>query len=315
MKVAYSDISLASSHQYRKRVEESKDEEIKSTLQLGSQRDTALQALDTTAVEESEEYPLDSKLKSIILALEALTGEKIDISSFNRLNGESQSRPSTIIRSLEYSHRRAEISAHDLSFAAKGSVKSEDGRVVDFSLAFEMSRVSIKSESFKVHLLEKLKDPLVINYEGNELKISSVKHNFDLDLDGKEDSFHFVGEGSGFLALDKNSDGLINNGCELFGPNSGEGFKDLAYYDEDSNGWIDENDSIFKSLKIWTKDENSMNLYTLKQKGVGALYLEKNSSEFTLEVEGDRAAELRESSIFLSEDGGVGTLQEIDLLI
>ena len=33
-------------------------------------------------------------------------------------------------------------------------------------------------------------------------------------------------------------------------------FKDLAEYDEDHNGWIDENDSIFSKLKVWTKDEN-----------------------------------------------------------
>ncbi len=37
----------------------------------------------------------------------------------------------------------------------------------------------------------------------------------------------------------------INDGSELFGTSSGDGFKDLATYDEDENGWIDENDSIF----------------------------------------------------------------------
>ena len=37
---------------------------------------------------------------------------------------------------------------------------------------------------------------------------------------------------------------------KLFGTSSGDGFKDLAEYDEDGNGWIDENDSIFNRLKV-----------------------------------------------------------------
>ena len=37
---------------------------------------------------------------------------------------------------------------------------------------------------------------------------------------------------------------------------TGDGFKDLAMYDEDGNGWIDENDEIFSKLLIWSKDEN-----------------------------------------------------------
>ena len=53
---------------------------------------------------------------------------------------------------------------------------------------------------------------------------------------------------------DFNNDGIINDGKELFGPNSGNGFSDLANYDLDKNGWIDENDTIYDKLRIWTKD-------------------------------------------------------------
>ena len=56
--------------------------------------------------------------------------------------------------------------------------------------------------------------------------------------------------------MDRNGDGKINDGSELFGTKSGDGFKDLASYDADGNGWIDENDAIFSQLKIWTKDED-----------------------------------------------------------
>ena len=67
---------------------------------------------------------------------------------------------------------------------------------------------------------------------------------------------------------------MINDGNELFGTKSGDGFKDLAKYDKDRNGWIDEADDIFDDLRIWTKDEQGNDkLLTLKEAGVGAIYL------------------------------------------
>ena len=65
--------------------------------------------------------------------------------------------------------------------------------------------------------------------------------------DGRKDNISFVQPGSGFLAVDKNNDGKINNGKELFGPNTGNGFDELAKYDSDGNQWIDESDPSLKS--------------------------------------------------------------------
>lgn len=91
---------------------------------------------------------------------------------------------------------------------------------------------------------------------------------FDLDCDGKEEEISSLGKGSGFLALDKNGDGIINDGTELFGTKSGDGFADLAEYDEDGNGWIDEDDGIFSQLRIWTKNEKErMSLFPLRMQG------------------------------------------------
>lgn len=57
------------------------------------------------------------------------------------------------------------------------------------------------------------------------------------------------------MALDVNYDGIINDGRELFGPRTGNGFLELAEFDIDGNNWIDENDPIFEKLRIWTLDE------------------------------------------------------------
>jgi hypothetical protein len=143
------------------------------------------------------------------------------------------------------------------------------------------------------------------------VSISNVKHTFDLDLDGQSDTFSFVGEGSGFLALDKNKDKKVNNGSELFGPKSGNGFNELRAYDTDKNNWIDENDAVFNDLLIWTKDEaGEEKLFTIKEKNVGAIYLGAIETEFDL-----NEALLKESSIYLKEDGDVGTVSEIDLVV
>lgn len=203
-------------------------------------------------------------------------------------------------------------------FSAEGQVKTTDGRSISFNVDIEMSR------EFYAHNQELLKekyiliDPLVINYEGDIAEVSDQKFLFDLNSDGASEEISFVGEGSGFLAIDKNGDGKINDGNELFGTKTGNGFIDLSAYDEDGNGWIDEADKAFGDLKIWTKDsEGNDRLLNLKEAGVGALYLQSARTEFTQKnVEsGEVNGVVRRTGVFLKENGDVGTLQHIDLAI
>ena len=96
----------------------------------------------------------------------------------------------------------------------------------------------------------KMVDPLVINFAGTAAELSDTSFAFDLDNDGSKEEIATLAPGSGFLALDRNGDGVINNGSELFGPNSGDGFADLAALDSDNNGWLHDNDDAFQSLKL-----------------------------------------------------------------
>lgn len=204
------------------------------------------------------------------------------------------------------------------SFATKGIVQTADGRNIDFNMEVSMSRAFMQ-ETNLLEVKEYIKtDPLIINLDSDIASVSDKKFFFDLNADGKEEKISFAGKGSGFLAIDKNGDGKINDGSELFGTSSGDGFRDLAVYDEDGNGWIDENDSIFTKLKVWTKDENGNDfLIDLKKADVGAIYLRNADTQFSLkDDENNLHAEIKKTGIYLREStGAVGTLNHLDLVI
>lgn len=214
----------------------------------------------------------------------------------------------------EYSYEESEFT----SFTASGLVKTEDGREININMNVSMTRsFSAKFSELISTRTTRVTDPLVINLKDFPANLSDVTFLFDLDADGVKEEIHNLGNGSGFLALDKNGDGIINDGTELFGPNSGNGFSDLAKYDEDGNGWIDENDAIFEALKIWTKDLDGNDiLYTLKDQNIGAIYLGSAETNFSLNsiLTNETKGYIRETGLFLYEDGNAGTIQHIDLV-
>lgn len=212
-----------------------------------------------------------------------------------------------------YSYEETE----ETSFSTTGKVRCADGREIDFNIDLYMSRSFSQyiEEEFTISPVEALCDPLVINLEGGIAGVSDTKIRFDLDADGIVDEVSRLNSGSGYLALDKNGDGRINDGSELFGTKSGDGFSDLAAYDRDGNGWIDEADPIFEKLKIWITDENGIErLYSLKDKGVGAIYLGNADTSFDLKsADNVTNARIRKTGVFLYENGMAGTVQHLDL--
>lgn len=204
------------------------------------------------------------------------------------------------------------------AYQAAGLVKTADGRKIGFGVTVEMSRAFCAKYDSLIQEDYICTDPLVINLDTNAAAVTDQKFLFDLDSDGEQEQISFVGEGSGFLALDKNQDGTINDGSELFGTKSGDGFKDLAAYDKDGNGWIDENDEIFHDLKVWTKDtEGNDRLIDLKTAGVGAIYLSSANTEFSLKNEENAQTNgiIRQTGIYLKESGEVSTIQHVDLTL
>ncbi len=204
-----------------------------------------------------------------------------------------------------------------MAFTASGSVQTADGRSIDFNVTMRMSRSFYASSEIHYREGDAKIDPLVIKVDGAGPRLTQRDFLFDLDNDGDQEQISRLLTGSGFLALDKNEDGVINNGGELFGPAMGDGFAELAQYDSDGNRWIDENDAIYDKLRIWMADENGeMKLFALGQKGIGALYLGNVASAFDIRDTGNNSlGTVQSTGIYLKENGQAGTLQHIDLTV
>jgi len=210
---------------------------------------------------------------------------------------------------------------------ASGTVRTKDGRCIDFDLEVAMQRsfeAEYQNDSKGSSLV--LKDPLVLNFDGKAAELADTRFDFDLDSDGKAESVAGLGRSSAFLALDRNKDGVINNGKELFGADSGNGFADLKAYDSDGNNWIDEADAVYADLRVWRPgsegndgkggkaDKAGGQLQTLQEAGVGALWLGSVDSQFSLKDEArETQAQVRQTGLWLSEDGRAGALQQVDL--
>lgn len=203
------------------------------------------------------------------------------------------------------------------AFVSEGKVKTKDGREISFDISFELSRRFEQKYEVYTESSYTLCDPLILNFDGNVAELTDQHFMFDIDGDGNEEEIASLAKGSGFLALDKNSDGKINDGTELFGTSSGNGFKDLEVYDIDGNGWIDEDDEIFSELKIWTKGKNGEDeLISLKDAGIGAINLDSVGTRFSEKSNNNcLMGMIQRTGIFLYENGNSGTIQHVDFAI
>ncbi len=223
--------------------------------------------------------------------------------------GNGQENPGDLMRVTEYQYEKQ---SNQLQFA--GSIELENGQQHKFAFGVSFSQ-EYESISTQVLKREELKDPLVISFSTNPVTLSNKKFDFDIDADQQKDSIAMLGSGSGFLAIDRNGDNKINDGTELFGALSGNGFADLAAYDQDQNGFIDENDDIFNELSVWIKNEGEDKLVSLKDTNIGAIALENVDTPLTIRDGDDKLGLIRKSGFYLNNDGTPGLVQQLDFVV
>ncbi len=304
-----------------------------------------VQSLSLSQTEQMESMPevneLDPQLMVLLKTLEYLTGKKLHVNKINMQNSANNTpslssyshsikNPDNIAEEnilensdtdstepnrkiLTYSER-TRYEHEETTFEAAGIILTSDGKEIDITIELNMSRTFLQTTE---ELNVSYTDPLVINWGGKASDLTETKFEFDLDADGIKEKISMVKPESGaFLAYDRNGDGIINNGNELFGPSSGNGFTELAAFDEDENNWIDENDSVFKNLSVWTKDTSGKDILTaIVDTQIGAIYLNSSATEFNLtKKDNTLLGKTKSTGIYLNNDGSAGTVQQVDLI-
>ncbi|MDY3205838.1 MAG: calcium-binding protein, partial [Arcobacter sp.] len=153
----------------------------------------------------------------------------------------------------------------------------------------ETESIDKKEITKEVFLEEDFCSPLVLDLNGNGINSTRLNESsvyFDMDGDGFKERTAWVENGDGLLVLDKNANGTIDNGSELFGNftaladgnNADDGFSALLQHDENKDGKIDKNDAIYNKLNVWV-DANqdgitdAGELKSLEQAGVASVNL------------------------------------------
>ncbi|WP_148278128.1 hypothetical protein [Desulfobacula toluolica] len=230
---------------------------------------------------------------------------------------ESISTPSKnfIRQPLEVTFREVNtlFEKEEATLFSSGMIRTEDGREINFNIQLQMER-SFKSASEMI-MKNPLIDPIVITFNGSPPEFSDTLFSFDLNADGETEDIASLKKGSGFLALDHDMNGKIDDGTELFGPSTGNGFFELAQFDKDGNMWIDENDEVFERLSIWTPDQaGDYRMISLKQAGIGAISLHSLKTGFSFTDDMNRLqGELNQTGVYVKESGEVHYIYQLDM--
>jgi len=267
-----------------------------------------------------EELPLDPQTQAMKSIIEAISGIEIKLGtgqSLTMTTTPDDTPPAAVQTGMRYQAFSYYQETESLEFQASGTVALANGRQLDINLAMTMHRDFVSSESLTIEAGAKLKDPLVVNFASAGTQLTERKYDFDLDADGNKDSISFAEQGSGLLMLDHNRNGQADNGNELFGARTGNGFAELAQYDEDNNGFIDAGDTVYGQLQLWVKGPEGQDQYfSLAEKEIGAIYLGAIDTQFSLkDSQNTQQGQLRSTSLYLSEAGATGTVQQVDLVV
>ena len=153
-------------------------------------------------------------------------------------------------------------------------------------------------------------DPIVFDLDDDGIELSNHLNGarFDIRGDGRMATTAFVTGGDAFLALDRNGNGSIDSGRELFGDQHGaaNGFEELRKLDGNGDGVINARDDVFSQLRLWRDNGNGITeegeLISLADAGISGIDLAYRNTD-TLGAGGNRIAQI---ASFTRDDGRVG---------
>lgn len=158
--------------------------------------------------------------------------------------------------------------------------------------------------------------PIVLDLDGNGIQtVARQASDASFDLFGNGTPVHsgWISGGDGFLAVDSNGNGRIDDIGELFGGNAkGAGFAKLASFDSNGDGLVDSRDAAFGELRVWVdadgnRQTDAGELRTLAEAGVAALTVDYVEQPF-LDAQGNLHLERSSASL---ADGSVVDMTDV----
>jgi len=166
-------------------------------------------------------------------------------------------------------------------------------------------------------------DPLALDLDGDGIETVSANAGitFDFNGDGIKTGTGWLSGDDGFLVLDRNDNGTIDNGSELFGIDTvksdgtlaTDGFDALRDLDSNGDGIFDAQDELFDKVRVWQdKNQDGISqadeLKTLKEHGISAINLDSTASSTI-----DNGNLISSIGTMKLEDGSSGTGGNLDL--
>ena len=215
---------------------------------------------------------------------------------------------------------RTESKNHTAEFVSdmKSDSSAKDNSIEGQTISYKGKEYNVVDSTFR------WASPIILDLDGDGIQLTSAEDGtvFDLDGDGKKDKTAWTKSGQGFddafLVLDRDKNGSIDSGKELFGDQHGaaNGYDELAKLDSNKDGKIDKDDTAYTELKLWAdidgdgqSDEGE--LKTLAEMGVTSISTKYSGSKGSEFDEHGNDISL-ESSFTRVVDGEEKTLQSID---
>jgi hypothetical protein len=236
--------------------------------------------------------------------------------------------------SFEYTLDKGMIKMHGEHTGEGGDTESkEEGFLLPGPDFFKIPEKDIGKWKDGFGGAETTTSPLILDLDGDGVETISTTAgvHFDHDKNGFSESTGWVGKDDGLLVLDRDGNGEIDSGSELFGNkttvSSGQkaanGFLALDEFDENNDGVFDSRDGKFSELNVWVdRDSNGAvdagELLTLSQAGVAAINL-SYSEPGKLDANGNvprnvidsNGNEHRQLGTYIRADGSSGAIEDV----
>lgn len=212
----------------------------------------------------SQQYINDPKfsmeLQKIYTLLEPFMGEGKE--EFKKSIEKMFSTVANATQNVSGEQTRAAMQKLSAVVSQSVTMTTTAGGEIQISSSISVS-VEISVVDGKVKAVEKKQtDPLVVDLNGNGIELTSSENGvkFDIDGDGVKEQTAAPENGDALLALDRNNNGVIDDGRELFGDQNGakNGFAELKKFDDNNDNVIDKNDKVFDQLKVVKLSNNGL---------------------------------------------------------